>query len=65
MDTQELLISLEDPINRISGGINAIGAMTMGLSMAKDPYADGFRAIWNYLVDAEQDFQEQLAKIVK
>ena len=60
MELQELLIDLEDPISRISGGINAIGIMTMGLTQAADPYAEGFNAVWNYLVDAERDFHKQL-----
>ena len=37
MTYQELLLSLEEPVSRISGGINAIGVMTMGLSLAGDP----------------------------
>ena len=57
MELQELLLGLEEPVSRIKGGINALGIMTTGLFMAKDPYADGFNAVWNYLVDAEQDLQ--------
>jgi len=60
MELREALLNLERPACRINDGINAVGVMAMGLSMAKDPYADGFNAIWNYLVDANQDFQEQL-----
>ncbi|RKI70502.1 hypothetical protein D7V91_02565 [bacterium 1xD42-67] len=60
MTNQEWLIELEGPVRRISGGINAIGIMTMGLAQAADPYADGFHAVWNYLVDAERDLQTQL-----
>lgn len=57
MDSQELLINLEEPISRISGGINAIGIMAMGLAQLRDPYADGIAAIWHYLLDAERDLQ--------
>ena len=57
MTYQEFLVDMEDPIKRITDGINAVGIMTMGLAQVKDPYADGFYAIWNYLVDAEQYFQ--------
>ncbi len=61
MTYQEAFIDLQDSAGRISDGINAIGIMTMGLAQVRDPYADGFNAIWNYLVDAEQDFQKRLA----
>ena len=60
MTYQEFLVDMEEPIKRITDGINAVGIMTMGLAQVKDPYADGFYAIWNYLVDAELDLQTQL-----
>lgn len=60
MELSKALLALEEPASRISGGINAIGIMSMGLSMAKDPYVDGFNAVWNYLIDAERDFQRQV-----
>lgn len=60
MELKEALLELENPVHRISDGINAVGLMTMGLAEARDPYADGFNAIWNFLVDAERDFQNQL-----
>lgn len=62
MDYQELLLELEDTVNRISGGINAIGIMTMGLVHVSDPYADGFHMIWNCLVDADRDLQNQVKR---
>lgn len=37
MDYQELLLDLEDTVNRISGGINSIGIMTMELVHVSDP----------------------------
>ena len=61
MTIQEMKINLESPIKRISDGINALGIMTMGLVEVEDLYADGFNVIWNYLADAELDFQKQLA----
>lgn len=60
MEYLELLLELEEPARRLSSGINAVGIMAMGLTQAKDPYADGFFAIWNYLVDADRDFQKQV-----
>ena len=65
MTYNEAFLDLQDTAGRISDGINAVGLMAMGLSMARDPYADGFNAVWNYLADADRDFQEQLVKIVK
>lgn len=46
--------------NHIHDGINAIGIMTMGLAQVRDPYADGFNAVWNYLIDAEQKLQKRI-----
>lgn len=60
MELKEALLHLENPAYRISSGINAIGIMTMGLAQVRDPYADGFNAVWNFLTDAERDFQKQL-----
>lgn len=61
MTYQELLMDLEGPVSRISGGINAIGIMTMGLAQVHDPYADGFNVVWNGLVDAERDLRRCIA----
>ncbi|WP_251319037.1 hypothetical protein [Flintibacter muris] len=61
MTYQELLMDLEAPVNRIRGGINAIGIMTMGLAQVQDPYTDGFNVVWNYLVDAERDLRRCIA----
>ena len=60
MEHQQALIHLKDAAGYIHDGINAVGIMSMGLAQAKDPYADGFNAIWNYLADAEVNFQKQL-----
>ena len=60
MEHQQALIHLKDAAGGIHDGINAVGIMSMGLAQAKDPYADGFNAIWNYLADAEVNFQKQL-----
>ena len=58
MSTKEFLMNLEDPLRRISCGINAIELMMYGLGRTKDPYADGFFVIWNYLREAEADLQK-------
>ena len=60
MELKEALLHLEPPANRIRDGINAVGLMASGLAAVKDPYASGFNAVWNYLIDAERDLQKQL-----
>lgn len=60
MELREALLAMEEPARHLNGGINAIGVMSMGLSMAKDPYADGFNAVWNYLINAERDLQKKV-----
>lgn len=60
MELQEAVLALEEPARKISDGINAIGAMTMGLTLAKDPYADGLNAMWNYLFDVNQELQAKI-----
>lgn len=60
MEYQQALIDLKDAAGCIHDGINAVGIMAMGLAQVRDPYADGFNAIWNYLADAEVNFQKQL-----
>lgn len=60
MELKEAWLYIENPAARISSGINAIGIMAMGLAQVRDPYADGFNAVWNYLTDAQKDFQTQL-----
>ena len=42
MNIREELIDLDTAVNQVSGGINAIAAMSRGLDRADDPYADGF-----------------------
>lgn len=60
MEYPEALFDLEEPARRISSGINAIGIMAMGLVQAKDPYAEGFCSVWDYLDDADRDFQKRV-----
>lgn len=58
MDTRGLLLDLEEPLQRLRCAVNAVELMTYGLGGAKDPYADGFQAIWNCLREAEEDIQK-------
>ena len=61
MSLREDLDRLSTPISDISQGINALEVMELGLSCAKDPYAEGFNALHNYLFDAGQELQKHLA----
>ena len=45
--------------NHIHDGINAIGIMTMGLAQVRDPYADGFYFLSDYLTEAAQNLRKQ------
>lgn len=38
----------------ISQGINALELMSLGLAHARDPYAEGFNALYSYLFDANR-----------
>ena len=65
MSLQEELLDLSDTVNRVSSGVNAVLLMTMGLGRASDPYADGFGAICDYLVQTDQELQEQMKACLK
>lgn len=65
MRLQEELLDLSDTVRRVSSGINAVQVMTMGLGRASDPYADGFGAICDYLLQADQDLQKHLEACLK
>ena len=60
MSLREELDALSTAACDISQGINALEAMAMGLSSAKDPYADGLNALYNYLYDADQELRKHL-----
>ena len=65
MIKKEILLDLEEPLDRLSCGVNAMGLMVLGLAQAHEPYADGFHAVWDYLRTAESDVQKVLAEIVE
>lgn len=60
MSLREDLDHLSTAAFDISQGINALGVMALGLSSARDPYADGFNALHNYLFDANQKLHKYL-----
>lgn len=65
MSLHEELLDLETAVYQVSKGINAVEAMTMGLSRTVDPYADGFGAICDYLLQADRDLREHMDNCLK
>ena len=60
MDIKRNLLELEDAAQRLSDGLVAIRIMVIGLEGAGSEYAGAFHAVWNYLSDADKEFQKQL-----
>lgn len=63
MSDRDLLLELEEPLSRLSYGINAIELMVSGLEQQDDPYADGFFAVWTYLRDAHLELEAVLTAV--
>lgn len=61
MDIQKNLLELEVSAQRISDGVAAFRIMILGLEDAGSEYTGAFHAVWDYLDEAEQEFQKQLA----
>ena len=60
MSLREDMDNLDSAIQNVSWGINALGIMSLGLSGAKDPYADGFNALYIYLLDTNKELHKHL-----
>lgn len=60
MDIKRNLLELEDAAQRVSDGLAAIQIMVIGLEGAGSEYAGAFHVVWNYLSDADKEFQKQL-----
>ena len=65
MNIREELIGLDTVVNQVSGGINAIAAMSRGLDRVDDPYADGFYYISDHLIEAVQNLREQTDRCLR
>lgn len=59
MNIREELIDLDAAVNQVSGGVNAIAAMSRGLDRVDDPYADGFYFLADHLIKAVQNLRKQ------
>lgn len=60
MGLHEMLLDLDTAVNRLSKGVCAVHAMSLGFDQALDPYADGLSAICEYLIDADLEVHKQL-----
>ncbi len=60
MGLHEMLLDLDAAVNRLSRGVCAVQAMSLGLDQAIDPYADGLSAVCEYLIDADREVHRQL-----
>ena len=65
MSLREELLDLETAVYQVSRGINAVEAMTMGLNRTHTPYADGFGAICDYLLQADRKLREHMDSCLK
>lgn len=65
MSLHEELLDLETAVYQVSRGINAVEAMTMGLNRTHTPYADGFGAICDYLLQADRNLREHMDSCLK
>lgn len=65
MSLHEELLDLETAVYQVSKGINAVEAMTAGLNRTSDPYADGFGAICDYLLQADRNLREHMDTCLK
>jgi len=61
MDIRNDLLKLEESAQRISDGLSAIHIMVIGLDGSGSEYTGAFHAVWEYISDAEEEFQKQLA----
>ena len=65
MDIKRNLLELEASAQRISDGLAAIQVMVIGLDGSGSEYTGAFHAIWDYLSDANKEFQERLSDCLK
>lgn len=65
MNQENALMELEETYNRLSCLLNTLELMVLGLMQARDPYADGFNALWGCLIDADRDIRNRLSACQK
>jgi len=60
MSLHEELLELDSAVRDLSRGVNALGLMAQGLGLAVDPYADGFSALFGYMMDADRKVRKYM-----
>ena len=60
MDIKSNLLELETAAQRISDGLAAIHVMILGMDEMDSQYTGALYAVWDYLSNAEQEFQSRL-----
>lgn len=60
MSLKEALLDLDTAAHNISKGVNAVQLMSQGLNRTLDPYADGFDALCDYLLEADEALRRQV-----
>lgn len=64
MDSTKLY-DLEEAIQHLSDGLDAIKIMVIGLEQMQDDHAGGLYAVWRYLDEANQEVRERLDVCLK
>ena len=65
MNIQTQLLELDDAVERLSWGINAVGAVAQAISAAGRDYAEGLFAVWEYLYDAHASARTCLSLLLE
>ena len=65
MNIQTQLLELDDAVERLSWGINAVGAVAQAISAAGRDYAEGLFAVWEYLYDAHASARACLSLLLE
>lgn len=59
------LYDLEEAVQHLSDGLDAIEVMVMGLEQMQAAHAGGFYAVWRYLDEADQEVRKRLDACLK
>ena len=65
MNIQTQLLELDDAVERLNWGINAVGAVAQAISAAGRDYAEGLFAVWEYLYDAHASARSCLSLLLE
>ena len=57
MSQEDILIDLEEALNRLSDGLNAVKLMVLGLDSLQSASAGGFHVVCGYLDEAGEEVQ--------